>query len=98
MFRLIHWIANGFWTFLLRRAESAEQARITNLIDRIEEQNRQIEWLREDILAKDKQVQLLTDVITRDRERVKAETAIYSRRLREATSSPSFDPDKPRRP
>ena len=75
---------------LVRRRARVElwKGRLFN--DTIEDMQREANTLREQLRLKELEIEQLHEIISRDRERVAAETAIASRRIAEATTKPQL--------
>jgi hypothetical protein len=94
-------VAYRCWAFVGRRLDAAERLAVSDLTMKLaalqeswqrerDEHNRVVRHLQEDLAIMQKQAELMTTIITRDRQRVEAEMAIHARRQREANDNPQF--------
>lgn len=88
--RATNWFVVACWHFVLRRVATAERFQIVVLEDRLSDQERRIGWLQQDLLVRDRHIEQLAEIIARDRERVKAETAILARKGQDAINLPQY--------
>jgi len=81
--------ASWFWSRLAHTAETAEHRYAKQLRDQITDLKRTNDQLVSDVTLRDRQIQQLTEVISRDRERIAKETAIFARQKQEAIVAPA---------